>query len=409
MTQVDSSFLERYRFKESKKSQVIETFQRIRFSGQLVWTAPNSEKQWIFYFCLGRIMYATGGTHPVRRWARNLAGYCPQLNVDIIELQHDLCRLNPDGFIGSWEYQLFYLWIEQNKVTQEQVEKVIKSILEEVLFDLSQDDGLTHQIKEYPPISKPLALIDEKQVIADVQQLWQALWNAKLTGYSLDKALIIKQPKQLEKRTPVKVYQALTTLLDGENTLRDLAVKMKGDVVQVTRLLAPYIKLGFVELISIPDLPAPACRRVPDIPSEQADSTKPLIACVDDSPSVCQTLEKLLTAAGYRFVGINDGLRALTGLLSCKPDLIFLDLMMPNTNGYEICSQLRKAPSFRNTPIVILTGNNGIVDQVRARLFGASDFLNKPVDARKVLNTISKHLAQSALTYEGVKVEGSKM
>jgi chemotaxis family two-component system response regulator PixG len=184
---------------------------------------------------------------------------------------------------------------------------------------------------------------------------------------------------------------------------------MKGDVVQVTRLLLPYIKLGFVELISIPDLPAPACRRVPDIPSEQADSTKPLIACVDDSPSVCQTLEKLLTAAGYRFVGINDGLRALTGLLSCKPDLIFLDLMMPNTNGYEICSQLRKAPSFRNTPIVILTGNNGIVDQVRARLFGASDFLNKPVDARKILNTISKHLAQSALTYEGVQVEGSKM
>jgi hypothetical protein len=115
-------------------------------------------------------MYATGGTHPVRRWARNLAGYCPQLNVDITELQHDLCRLNPDGFIGSWEYQLFYLWIEQNKITQEQVEKVIISILEEVLFDLSQDDGLTHQIKEYPPISKPLALIDEKQVIADVQQ-----------------------------------------------------------------------------------------------------------------------------------------------------------------------------------------------------------------------------------------------
>jgi len=396
-TEVAFNFLERSRFQQSKKAQIIESFQRIKFSGQLVWIAPDNEKQWNFYFCLGRIMYATGGTHPVRRWARNLAAYCPEIHVDITELQHEFYRLNPDAFTISWEYHLFCLWIEQHKINQSQVEKVIQSVLEEVLFDLSQYDGLTPKIKDFSSTSKPIALIDEKQVIADVQQLWQALWNAKITGYSLWHAPIIKQPKQLQESTSLKVYQALTKLLDGENTLRDLAVKMKRDVVQVTRLLLPYLKSGLVELISIPDLPDPVCRRVPDLPSEEANSTRPLIACVDDSASVSQTLEKLLTAAGYRFIGINDGLRALTSLLTCKPDLIFLDLMMPNTNGYEICSQLRKAPSFRNTPIVILTGNDGIVDQVRARLVGASDFLSKPVDAGKVLSAISKHLSQSAL------------
>jgi chemotaxis family two-component system response regulator PixG len=161
-----------------------------------------------------------------------------------------------------------------------------------------------------------------------------------------------------------------------------------------------------VEFVSISDLPDPVGRTVLNLPSQPINPTKPLIACVDDSAAVCQTLEKLLTAAGYRFVSINDGLRALTSLLTAKPDLIFLDLMMPNTNGYEICSQLRKAPSFRNTPIVILTGNDGIVDQVRAKLFGASDFLSKPVDAGKVLSTISKHLSPNELTYEGVQVEG---
>lgn len=394
----DSNFLERYRFKESKKAQLIETFQKIRFSGQLVWIAPNNAKKWSFFFCMGRLVYATGGTHPVRRWVRNLAAYCPQMHVDITEVQHELCEINPDGFTNNWEYQLLCLWIEQYKITPDQVKKVIESILEEVLFDLSKQDGLTHQIKEGNFIPKELVLIDEKQVIERVQQLWQALWKAKITGYSLDKAPIIKQPKQLQQYTPVKVYQALTQLLDGENTLSDLAVKMRRDVVQVTCLLLPYIKSGLVELISIPDLPAPVCRRVPDVPPEQANSTKPIIACVDDSISVCHTLEKLITAAGYRFVGINDGLRALTLLLACKPDLIFLDLIMPYTNGYEICSNLRKAPSFRDTPIVILTGNDGIVDQVRARLVGASDFLSKPVDAGKVLNTISKHLAQNSIS-----------
>lgn len=399
--QADSNFLERYRFKESKKAQLIETFQRIRFSGQLVWIAPNNAKKWSFFFYMGRLVYATGGTHPVRRWVRKLAAYCPQMHVDITQMQHELCEINPDCFTTNWEYQLLCLWIEQHKITPDQVKKVLESILEEVLFDLSKQDGLTHQIKEGNFLSKQLVLIDEKQVIERVQQLWQALWKAKITGYSLDKAPIIKQPKQLQQYTPVKVYQALTQLLDGENTLSDLAVKMKRDVVQVTCLLLPYIKSGLVELISIPDLPAPVCRRVPDVPPEQANSTKPLIACVDDSTSVCHTLEKLITAAGYQFVGINDGLRALTILLASKPDLIFLDLIMPYTNGYEICSNLRKAPSFRNTPIVILTGNDGIVDQVRARLVGASDFLSKPVDAGKVLNTISKHLSQNSISLRG--------
>ncbi len=402
--QADSNLLERYRFKESKKAQIIETFQRIKFSGQLVWTAPNNAKKWSIFFYMGRLVYATGGTHPVRRWARNLAAYCPQLNVDITAVQSQLCSLNPNGLTTNWEYQMFCLWIEQRKISPDQVEKVIQSILEEVLFDLSQHDGLTHQIKEGNFISKQLAWIDEKQVIAKVQQLWQALWEAKISGYSLDKAPIIKQPEQLQKYTPFKVYQVLTQLLDGENTLSDLAVKMKRDVVQVTCLLLPYIKSGLVELISIPDLPAPVCQKIPDVPSKPTNFTTPLIACVDDSISVCHTLEKLITATGYQFVGINDGLRAFTILLGCKPDLIFLDLIMPYTNGYEICSKLRKAPSFRTTPIVILTGNDGIVDQVRARLVGASDFLSKPVDAGKVLSTISKHLSQNAISLPGSQV-----
>jgi chemotaxis family two-component system response regulator PixG len=394
------NLLEKHRFKQSKKAQLLETFQNIQFSGQLIWIAPENEKKWTFYFCLGRIIYATGGTHPVRRWARNLASYCPDIHVDLTELQHELCRLNPDPFIPSWEYQLFCLWIEQEKITQNQVEKLIQSVLEEVLFDLSQEDDLTHQIKECHPISKPLAVINEKQAIAEVQQLWQALWEAKFTDYSLNTAPIIKQPQQLKKYTSAKGYQALTQLLDGEHTLRDLTVKMKRDVVQVARLLLPYIKSRLVELIRIPDLPAPVSRKIPDTPSSApANFTRPLIACVDDSVSVCQTLEKLLTAAGYRFIGINEGLRALTSLLASKPDLIFLDLMMPHTNGYEICSQLRKAPSFRNTPIIILTGNDGIVDQVRAKLFGASDFLSKPVDAGRVLSTISMHLSQNAISH----------
>lgn len=103
-------------------------------------------------------------------------------------------------------------------------------------------------------------------------------------------------------------------------------------------------------------------------------------------------MEKIITHAGYNFVGINDPLRAIAILLAKKPDLIFLDLIMPNANGYEICSQLRKLTFFKQTPIVILTGNDGLVDRVRAKMVGSSDFISKPVDTPLVLETIRKHL-----------------
>jgi chemotaxis family two-component system response regulator PixG len=70
---------------------------------------------------------------------------------------------------------------------------------------------------------------------------------------------------------------------------------------------------------------------------------------------------------------------------------------MPNTNGYEICGQLRKISTFRDTPIIILTGNDGIIDRVRAKMVGATDFLSKPVNAEIVLDVARQYLNNRSL------------
>jgi chemotaxis family two-component system response regulator PixG len=82
----------------------------------------------------------------------------------------------------------------------------------------------------------------------------------------------------------------------------------------------------------------------------------------------------------------------LSTLLEKKPDLIFLDLVMPNTNGYELCSFLRKTSQFQDVPIVILTGHDGVVDRVRAKLAGSTDFISKPPEEEKVLQILQKYL-----------------
>ncbi|ACK67306.1 response regulator receiver protein [Rippkaea orientalis PCC 8801] len=378
-------------FTASKQANFFDTLKQPRFSGQLVLTDPKGE-QWFFYMYLGRIMYATGGLHPVRRWRRHVAVYLPQIAAHLSSIQIDLTSLNTQDFRLCWEYQLLCVWVEQHKISREQAARLIRSLIVEVLFDITQIMDVTCELRQNNLLSTRLVLIDADQVISEAQQLWQTWQGAKIADRSPDAAPIIRQPEQLQQRTSPQVYQTLSQLLDGQQTLRDLAVRMKRDVVTVTSSLLPYIQMGLVELISIADLKPPVSLPPPSVTNLQNSAPGPLIACIDDSPLMCQTMEKILTEANYQFIGINDPLRAIAILLSRKPALIFLDLVMPNANGYEICSQLRKLAFFRQTPIIILTGNDGIVDRVRAKMVGSTDFLSKPVNPEMVLTAIDKHL-----------------
>jgi chemotaxis family two-component system response regulator PixG len=366
-----------------------------RFSGQLLVTGLW-EQEWIFYLFLGRILYATGGTHPVRRWQRNLTVHCPKIALHQLKLSSNNSSSSAAAFNISWEYQLLYSGVEQRQITREQAAKIIGAILAEVLFDVTQAMEVTFQTKPENYSFPQLVLLDPGQVITEVQQVWQTWQKAKIVACSPNRAPAIKQPEQLQQQTSASVFQVLTKLLDGQSTLRDLSVKMKRDVVEVTCSLLPYIQAGLLELIDIPDNSAPIAPPPSVVPPEAAPQA-PLVACVDDSALVCQSMEKILTTAGYQFLGIQDSLRAIATLLTRKPDLIFLDLVMPNTNGYEICTQLRQVSAFRHTPIIILTGNDSIIYRVRAKLVGSSDFLSKPVNAETVLAVARYHLNQSSL------------
>ena len=101
---------------------------------------------------------------------------------------------------------------------------------------------------------------------------------------------------------------------------------------------------------------------------------------------------KIFEPMGFEVLTITEPLQSVSILLQRKPDLIFLDLIMPNTNGYELCTFLRKTTTFQEIPIVILTGRDGVIDRVRAKMAGSSDFLSKPPDPTKVLQILRKFL-----------------
>lgn len=354
-----------------------------QFTGQLLVKAQEGT-EWIFYLYLGRLLYATGGTHPRRRWQRHISTHCPQ--IDLNRAIMPSCTDTPA------EYQLLNSWLEGKLINREQVAQVIRAIVQEVLFDSMQAKQVKYQIESKETSSAAqLLLIDAEQATVAARQSWQIWQSAKFTEISPNQAPIIKRPEDLQQKVSVTAYRQLTALLNGQNSLRDLALQMKRQVVEVTSSLLPFISSGVLELTDISDLPIlTVVSSTPNL-TGQSQSGQPLIACIDDSRLVCQTMEKILTQSGYQFVAIDDPLRALATLLNRKPDLIFLDLVMPNLNGYEICARLRKIPTFNDTPIVILTSN--IIDRVRAKVVGCSDYLSKPVKAESVLAVISKHLS----------------
>nr|WP_286186729.1 response regulator [Geitlerinema sp. P-1104] len=166
----------------------------------------------------------------------------------------------------------------------------------------------------------------------------------------------------------------------------------------------PRIQKGALELVRVPDLngkltPTQSSGGALTTELKQTSPTPapkpeaPLIACIDDSLQSCEVLERVLQEGGYRSFFIIDPLQAIPELIARKPVLIFLDLIMPVVNGYEVCAQIHRVEQLKDTPVVFLTSQDSLVDRVRAKLVKASGFLSKPVDPDTVLDTIERFVA----------------
>ncbi len=116
------------------------------------------------------------------------------------------------------------------------------------------------------------------------------------------------------------------------------------------------------------------------------------VFCVDDSPVVLNTIKSYLDEQIFSFVGITNPVKALMQILRVQPDLILLDTEMPNLNGHELCSLLRKHAYFQNTPVIMVTGRTGFLDRIKTKIVGASGYLTKPCTQADLLKVLFKHM-----------------
>jgi diguanylate cyclase (GGDEF)-like protein len=117
------------------------------------------------------------------------------------------------------------------------------------------------------------------------------------------------------------------------------------------------------------------------------------ILIVDDMPNNLRFLSTTLTEQGYKVRSVTEGLMALTVAEAAKPDLILLDIMMPNIDGYEVCQRLKANEQTCDIPVIFLSALDEVLDKVKAFSVGGVDYITKPFQLEEVLARIQTHLS----------------
>lgn len=125
-------------------------------------------------------------------------------------------------------------------------------------------------------------------------------------------------------------------------------------------------------------------------------STKVMV--IDDSKTIRRTAATLLEHTGCTVVTAEDGFDALARIVRERPDLIFIDVMMPKLDGYETCSIIRSNSEYAEIPIVMLSSKSSFCDRARGDVVGANAYLTKPFSKDELLDAISKFTGQGAAT-----------
>ncbi len=119
------------------------------------------------------------------------------------------------------------------------------------------------------------------------------------------------------------------------------------------------------------------------------------VMVIDDSKTIRRSAETLLKKAGCEVVTAVDGFEALAKITVHKPDIIFVDIMMPRLDGYQTCALIKNNQNFKATPVIMLSSKDSIFDRARGRIVGSEKYLTKPFSREDLISAITTHVGRA--------------
>lgn len=115
------------------------------------------------------------------------------------------------------------------------------------------------------------------------------------------------------------------------------------------------------------------------------------VMVIDDSNTIRRSAKLFLSSAGFDIIEVEDGFDALSKIMEEEPDLVFIDVLMPNLDGLQTCQIIKRNPMFKKLPIIILSSKDGEFDKAKGLMMGANDYLVKPFTKDSIIKVVKSY------------------
>jgi two-component system, chemotaxis family, response regulator PixG len=386
-----------------------------RFTGKLCAINLNGDSVdsleghcWNIFFYRGRLIGDSAGVHPLRRLRRQFS----EQRIDLPEqIEHNVLTslsINNLSFCAIGDL------LANRYLDREQAEGILMGSLIEVIFDILHYETIAN-LAHKPQLSYilesdllqdsnvPAILMKPDTVVETAIAQFKSWHSSGLIKYSPHLSPQIDDLDLLQDFLPVRTYQKIILLLEEDRTLRDIAVKIDEDVKILTKSLLGLCRKNVLSLRRATDIELDEKSLSTEIKEVGVtdffiDSSvtsalfgRKLVVHISQNSSESSAIQNVMEKAGHEYLNLKESTEAFIAFLKCSPDLILLDNASATFNTQDFCDRLRKTAKFKNTPIVVLSKSDSLIDRLRSN---SVDYVTKPLSQQKIFSIMNKYIAQ---------------
>lgn len=354
--------------------KILEYLLEKKISGKLIIEdSQDSSVSWIIYLGVGKIHFATSLSGKRQRLLYLLSVYFSNHDFYIPQNLED-------------DYQFIYTQWQSNRLDSHKVREILSYTTQEAIIHcltLSHTKVRFEKIVGLNPLILNLSL---KSLVNPVKKKIHSWMKIKKEINSPLSRLEIKDWESIKDHfcddlDKFEQIQSLKPYINDDCTLYEIGYHSRQSILKLGTFFKPLINLNFLEI-------KPYQRNLIHI-------DKPIIACIDDSHTIQRIVKMTLLVGGFDVISITEPAKAMTIFVRQKPDLILMDINMPEIDGYKLAYIMRQSTLLKDIPIVMLTGRDGVMDRVKAKMIGALDYICKPFNSQDLIQSVQKNLQKT--------------
>jgi len=339
-------------------------------SGRLtIYDVSDESIQWKVYVGKGKVLFATSTQGHSERLSYFLNRYFPDKSFDVASQITD-------------DYQYVYNLLVTEKLSKQQARQILVKSTQEALIQALSLPKTNYQFDKIIDLDPVLLSVSGHDLVKPVKKHIRNWIQMRAEITSPFQRVSIEELEKIVNQGSVdgkyaKLLDKLKQSVNQHPSIYQIAKQLSQHTLEIALLLQPLVNSGGLKMLPYKLAPK---------------ETLPLIACIDDSKSIQRIVKMTLEASGFRVISILNPATAMTSFVTEKPDMILMDVNMPEIDGYKLSYMFRQSSLLRDIPIIILTGRDGDLDRVRAKMVGALDYISKPFIPDELLKPINSYL-----------------